>query len=227
MCDRTVWEHQISALSGLADCLVMEWGPAHTSLVAMAEATLAAAPDKFALAGHSMGGRVAFEVYRRAPDRVTHIAVMNTGATPRPEGEAGVEEERGRRKLLDLARDEGIRAMALEWLKGMIPAHRQGDRDLTERIIQMFERKDDDLFETQMLALLGRPDARPVLPQIHCPSLVLTGQDDIWSPPVRHQEIADAIGATAKLVLVPKSGHMSTMEWPHEVAQAMREWLRT
>ena len=225
MCDRTVWEHQISALADVADAVVMEWGSAHTSLAGMAEATLAAAPEKFALAGHSMGGRVAFEVYRRAPERVTHIAVMNTGVTPLPEGEAGEEEERGRRRLLAIARADGIRAMAHEWLKGMIPAHRQGDRELTERIIQMFEHKTPNLFETQMLALLGRPDARPVLGRIRCPALVLTGQDDVWSPPVRHQEIADAIGGSAKLVLVPKSGHMSTMEWPHEVARAMRAWF--
>ena len=225
MCDHTVWEHQIAALADIAAPLVMEWGSGHTSLVGMAEATVAAAPEKFALAGHSMGGRVAFEVYRRAPERVTHLAVMNTGVTPLPEGEAGAEEERSRRRLLAMARADGIRTMAVEWLKGMIPPHRQGDRDLTERIIQMFERKNPDLFETQMLALLGRPDARPVLPRIHCPALVLTGQDDVWSPPVRHQEIADAIGATATLVLVPKSGHMSTLEWPHEVAGAMRQWL--
>jgi len=225
MCDRTVWEHQIGALSDIADPLVMEWGSQHTSLVGMAEATLSTAPERFALAGHSMGGRVAFEVFRRAPERVTHIAVMNTGVTPLPAGEAGAEEERGRRRLLAMARTDGIRVMAQEWLKGMIPAHRQDDRDLTEHIIRMFERKDAGLFETQMLALLARPDARPILPQIRCPALVLTGQDDVWSPPVRHQESADAIGATATLVLVPKSGHMSTMEQPEAVAHAMRKWL--
>jgi pimeloyl-ACP methyl ester carboxylesterase len=224
MCDRTVWESQISALSDIARSMVVEWGPQHTSLAAMAEAALSAAPPKFALAGHSMGGRVAFEVYRRAPERVTHIAVMNTGVTPLAAGEAGAEEERGRRRLLAIARAGGIRPMAIEWLKGMLPPHRQGDGALTERIIQMFERKDADLFETQMLALLARPDARPVLGTIRCPALVLTGQDDIWSPPVRHREIADAIPG-ARLVLVPNSGHMSTMEQPDAVSCAMREWL--
>ena len=225
MCDRTVWEHQLAALSDIADAHVVEWGPRHTSLVGMAEAALAEAPPKFALAGHSMGGRVAFEVFRKAPERITRIAVMNTGVTPLPAGEPGKEEERGRRRLLQIARTQGIRPMAEEWLKGMIPGHRQNDGALTGRIIEMFERKDADLFETQMLALLTRPDARPVLATIRCPALVLTGQDDIWSPPVRHQEIADAIGPSAQLVLVPQSGHMSTMEWPAEVAAAMRDWL--
>jgi len=92
-------------------------------------------------------------------------------------------------------------------------------------IIRMFERRDADLFETQMLALLARPDARPVLAEIRCPALVLTGEDDIWSPPARHREMAELIGRTAKLALIPRCGHMSTMERPEAVSQALRAWL--
>ena len=114
MCDHTVWDAQIAALSDIADGRSMEWGMEHTSLTKMAEATLASAPPKFALAGHSMGGRVAFEVYRLAPERVTHLSVMNTGIAPLAAGDAGKEEEKGRRFLLDIAFKEGIRAMAKE-----------------------------------------------------------------------------------------------------------------
>jgi pimeloyl-ACP methyl ester carboxylesterase len=224
LCDRTVWEHQISALSDLAEIRCMEWGPQHDSLPAMAEAVLRWAPERFALAGHSMGGRVAFEVYRKAPERITRIAVSNTGAGMRPPGAAGDNEERGRRALLQIARFQGMRAMAIEWLKGMIPSYRQGDGELVESIIHMFEQKTSDMFETQMLALLGRPDANPVLGQIRCPTLVWTGCDDVWSPPAQHEKIASAIPG-AKLVLIPKCGHMSTMERPDEVAAAMRSWL--
>ncbi len=224
MCDHTVWDSQIAALSDIAESRVVEWGMEHTSLVKMAEAALAAAPPKFALAGHSMGGRVAFEVYRLAPERVTRIAVMNTGVVPRAEGSVGDEEERGRRRLLDIAFKEGIRPMALEWLKGMIPGHRMGDTKLTEEIIRMFERKTPELFLVQQEALLGRRDARPVLGQIQCPALVLTGGDDVWSTPAAHEAIAGGI-AGSQLVIVPKSGHMSTMESPHDVAAAMRDWL--
>jgi pimeloyl-ACP methyl ester carboxylesterase len=224
MCDHTVWDVQIAALSDIADGRSMEWDASHTSLVKMAEAVLDTAPPRFALAGHSMGGRVAFEVYRRAPERVTHISVMNTGTAPLAQGAAGEEEERGRRKLLDIAFREGIRPMAMEWLKGMIPAARMSDVTLVEAIITMFERKTPELFLIQQEALLARPDARPVLPTISCPALVLTGQDDVWSPPVRHEEIAAAIPGS-KLELVPKSGHMSTMERPAEVTAAMRVWL--
>jgi pimeloyl-ACP methyl ester carboxylesterase len=220
LCDQTVWKHQIAALSDLADPVCMEWHPEHDSIVAMAEAVLRWAPPTFALAGHSMGGRVAFQVYRLAPERVTKIAVFNTGSDARSESE-----EPGRRRLLEIALSQGMRAMAVEWLKGMLPAYRQNDRELTEEIIAMFERKSPDLFEIQMLALLGRPNATPLLAGIQCPALVLTGRDDTWSPPARHLDMAQLI-PKSELVLVPQCGHMSTMERPEEVSSAMRRWLR-
>ena len=173
-----------------------------------------------------MGGRVAFEVYRKAPDRVSHIALFDTNYVPLPPGEAGEKEARGRRELLDLARSQGMRAMSRKWLDGMIPPYRQSDTALVEEIIAMFDRKSPDLFERQMRALLNRPDAGPVLARIRCPALVLTGMDDAWSPPQKHQEMAAAI-AGSRLVLVEKCGHMSTMERPEDVSRAMREWLAT
>jgi pimeloyl-ACP methyl ester carboxylesterase len=197
----------------------MEWLPEHNSILAMAEAVLRWAPPTFALAGHSMGGRVAFQVYRLAPERVTRLAVLNTGSGARSETE-----EPGRRRLLEIARSQGMLAMAVEWLKGMLPAYRLTDSPLVDEIIAMFERKSPDLFEIQMLALLGRPNATPFLPHILCPALVLTGRDDAWSPPARHLEMAQLI-PKSELVLVPKCGHMSTMERPDEVTEAMRQWL--
>ena len=223
-CDQTIWKHQIAGLSDLADPVPVEWGPEHTSILAMAEAVLKTAPPEFALAGHSMGGRVAFQVLRLAPERVTRVALFNTGADSRPAGEAGETEERNRRRLLEMARTQGMRAMAVEWLKGMIPPYRQQDTALVEEIIAMFERKSPELFEIQMLALLGRPNATPLLPHILCPALVLTGQDDTWSPPARHLQMAQSM-PRSELVIVPKCGHMSTMERPDEVTAAMREWL--
>jgi len=202
----------------------MEWLPEHNSIVGMAEAVLRWAPPTFALAGHSMGGRVAFQVYRLAPERVTKLAVLNTGSDARPAGDAGAAEEAGRRQLLAMARSQGMRAMAVEWLKGMVPAYRQNDASLVEEITQMFERKSPDLFEIQMLALLDRPNATPFLRFILCPALVLTGRDDAWSPPARHLDMAQLM-PKSELVLVPKCGHMSTMERPDEVTEAMRQWL--
>jgi pimeloyl-ACP methyl ester carboxylesterase len=223
LCDRAVWASQIAALSDIAEFTVMDYGTLD-SLVEMAELVLRTAPEKFGLAGHSMGGRVAFEVYRRAPDRVTRIALMDTNYPPLAPGEAGQQEVRGRQALLDIARTQGIRAMSIQWLKGMIPDYRQQDEPLVESIIQMFERKTADDFARQMKALVNRPDATPVLSQIHCPALLLTGEHDNWSNAAAHERMAKAISGS-KLVLVPKCGHMSTMERPNEVSRAMRDWL--
>jgi pimeloyl-ACP methyl ester carboxylesterase len=224
LCDQTVWKQQIASLEDVADAVCVEWAPEHDSILAMAGAVLRRTPERFALAGHSMGGRVAFQVYRLAPERVTRIALFNTGADARPPGEAGESEERSRRELLAMARSQGMRAMTVKWLKGMLPAYRQDDTALVEEIIAMFERKSTDMFETQMLALLGRPNAAPLLRHILCPALVLTGFDDAWSPPGRHLEMAQSI-RLSELVVIPRCGHMSTMERPDEVTAAMREWL--
>ncbi|MBZ5579251.1 MAG: alpha/beta hydrolase [Acidobacteriia bacterium] len=223
LCDQTVWEGQIAALSGVAACTCADYGTLD-SLPAMAAEVLRTAPERFAVAGHSMGGRIALEVFRQAPGRVTRIALFNTGARARPAGPAGEEEERKRRALLALARSGGMRAMALEWIQGMIAPDRLSDGALVESIVTMFERKTPDLFEAQMNALLGRRDATGLLGQIRCPVLLLSGREDSWSGPPAHREMAAAM-PNSRLVVVAECGHMSTMEQPAAVAAAMRTWL--
>ena len=223
LCDEEVWRGQIGALSDLAACTCLDW-ESLDSIVAMAELVLRTAPEQFALAGHSMGGRVALQVYRTAPHRVTRIALLNTAVGPRPPGAAGEEEERKRRALLNVARTEGMRAMAMQWLPPMMHPDRMADTALVETIVAMVDRKTPDIFEAQIRALLGRPDAAPVLGQIRCPALLLSGREDGWSPPARHADMAAAIPGS-KLAIIPHSGHMSTMEQPAAVAGAMRDWL--
>src|SRR6516162_7470767 len=99
MCDRTVWEPQIRDLAGIADCSVPDHGTLN-ALPAMAAAILAQAPPTFALAGHSMGGRVAFEVFRQVPQRVERMALLDTNYKPFPAGASGEQEREGRYKLL-------------------------------------------------------------------------------------------------------------------------------
>jgi pimeloyl-ACP methyl ester carboxylesterase len=185
----------------------------------MAELVLQTAPERFAMAGHSMGGRVAFQVYRMAPHRVTRIALLNTAVGP-----AGEEEEPKRRALVNVAKTKGMRAMAMQWLPPMMHPNRMADTALVEKIVAMIERKTPDIFEAQIRALLGRPNATPVLRQIQCPALFLSGREDGWSPPARHAEMAAAIPGS-KLEIIPDSGHMSTMEQPAAVERAMRAWL--
>ena len=223
LCDRTVWQDQISALADIADCTCAEYGMLD-SLTAMAESVLRTAPEQFSVAGHSMGGRIALEVFRKAPTRVRRIALFNTGAASRSSGPAGEEEERGRRRQLALARSDGMRAMALQWIQGMIAPRRLADAALVESIVSMFEQKTPEFFEAQMNALLARPDATALLENVRCPALVLTGREDGWSTPATHEQLAARISGS-RLVLVPECGHMSSMEQPAAVAEAMREWL--
>ena len=223
LCDRAVWQHQLAGLGDLADCTSVEWGT-EDSMVEMARAALRQAPGRFSLAGHSMGGRVALEVFRLAPERVVRIALFNTGYQPRPQGAAGEDEERGRLALLAIARSEGMRAMATQWLPPMIHPDRRTDMALVNTIIDMFARKTPDTFAAQIRALLGRPDATGVLAQIRCPALLLTGREDGWSPPARHAEMAARISGS-QLVVIPDFGHMSMLERPGDVTAALRAWL--
>lgn len=224
LCDRTVWQQQIDSLSEIAESTCADYGMLD-SLPAMAESVLRTAPPQFSVAGHSMGGRVALEVFRLAPERVRRIAIFNSGVVPRAAGAAGAAEEFGRRRLLAVSRSAGMRAMALDWVKGMVAPARLADTALVESIVRMFERKTPELFEAQMNALLKRPDATPMLSRIRCPSLFLSGREDGWSTPATHQKMASAVPGS-RLVVVPDCGHMSTLEQPSAVSDAMRDWLK-
>lgn len=222
-CDRAVWQQQIDALSDIAECTCADYGLLD-SLPAMAESVLQTAPERFSIAGHSMGGRVAFEVYRLAPERVERIAVLNTGYLPLAAGSAGEEEARKRWALVAMAKSEGMRAMLRRWLPPMIDERRHNDMALVNSIIDMMARKTPDVFEAQVRALLARPDATSVLENIRCPALLLTGREDGWSGPAQHLAMTNKI-AGSRFVIVPHSGHMSTMEQPTAVSRALRTWL--
>ena len=222
MCDEAVWEHQARGLREIADITIADHGLLD-SLAAMADAILQRAPDRFALAGHSMGGRVAFEVFRRAPERVTAIALMDTACTPRAAGVAGAEEAEQRYRLLKKARQDSMRRMGPEWIQRMVHPKRLSDTTLMNAILDMIARKTSDIFEAQITALLNRPDARDVLPKIQCSALVLCGREDAWSVLSHHEEMAAMI-PNGRLAVIENCGHMSTMERPEEVTAAMRGW---
>lgn len=225
MCDHAVWEPVMPALRQQAEPQVVDHG-GEDNLTRMAERLLARAPAQFALAGHSMGGRVALEVLRLAPQRVRQLALLDTGYRPRASAAAGEEEARQRQALLELARSRGVRAMAQTWVQGMVHPARLGDAGLMADILDMFERKSADIFAGQIQALLDRPDAGPVLETIAVPTLVLCGRQDGWAPVGQHQEIVARIPTGhATLNIIEEAGHMSTMEQPEAVAEAMCAWL--
>jgi len=224
MCDRALWEAQIDALSANAECVVPDYG-ALDSLGDMAQAVLHGAPTRFALAAHSMGGRVALEMMRIAGPRVARLALLDTGWRARSPGEVGVAEERQRRRLVDLAYSSGMHTMGREWLRGMLHPEHLRDEGRVQAILTMIERMTPETHEAQIRALLNRPEAGDVLPTIECPTLVLCGRQDNWSPVARHEELARLISGS-NLEIIEDSGHMTPMEQPARVSAALLDWLQ-
>ncbi|MES2510912.1 MAG: alpha/beta hydrolase [Pseudomonadota bacterium] len=222
MCDHGFWEPLLQAPGNL-DCQVADYADAD-SITGMAETALAAAPPRFVMAGHSMGGRVALEVARLAPERVQKIVVMDTGYLPRAPGEKGETEKTGRMALLEIARKDGVRAMAIEWVKGMVHPDRLADAALIESIVAMFERKSADRFARQQHALLSRPDGSPMLAGLRMPCLFLCGRQDAWANVLQH-EAMHALVPHSSMSVIDQAGHMVLMERPQATIQALRDFL--
>lgn len=223
VCDHSVWQPQVAALGAGRQIQVAHHGEAD-DLGQMAEQILSHAPPRFALAGHSMGGRVALEIMARAPERVSRLALLDTGHEARAAGEPGERERAGRLRLLDLARREGMRAMGADWVRGMVHPGRLADTALIGAILDMIGRATPTVFEAQIRALLARPDRTALLPTFRVPTLVLCGHEDAWSPLERHRVIAGLIPGSV-LVDVPDCGHMCTLEQPAAVSAALHAWL--
>lgn len=218
LCDEKVWEAQATALGRDHDVRVVKFVQ-QDSMQAMAEHVLKDAPGRFALAGHSMGGRVALEVMRRASERVERLALLDTGY------EAAVPGEAGRRAVLvSQAREEGIDSIAAAWGLPMLAPRRRNEPALVQAVFDMVGRMSGAIYEAQTRALLGRSDATEVLRNIACPTLILCGRQDGWSPPERHERMAELV-PHAVLRLIDDCGHMSMMEQPEAVLDALRDWL--
>ncbi len=219
MCDATFWQ----PLADTLPCQVIDYGDAD-SITAMAEVVLAATPASFVLAGHSMGGRVALEVARLAPERVEKIILMDTGYLPRQHGAAGDTEKAGRMALLDVATRQGVRAMGKEWVKGMVHPDRLNNAPLIDAILGMFERKTAERFARQQHALLSRPDASPALRALRVPTLLLCGRQDSWASVAQHTAM-QVLVPHAQLSVIEDAGHMVLMERPEATVQALHQFL--
>jgi pimeloyl-ACP methyl ester carboxylesterase len=218
LCDEVVWEEQARALRARYDVRVVSFLQ-QDSIAAMAAHVLSNASERFALAGHSMGGRVALEVYRQAPERIERLALLDTGYEGVVDGEAGK-----RAILVNQALAEGIGSIAQAWgLPMLSPSHRD-DATLVKPIIAMVERMSGAIYAAQTRALLGRPDATGVLKSIACPTMILCGMQDGWSPAARHEQMATLVPDSI-LRLIDDCGHMSMMEQPDLILAAIEEWL--
>ena len=218
LCDETIWADIPSRLASVASARVVSFA-GFTSIAGMAGQVLAAAPPRFALAGHSMGGRVALEVWRQAPQRVTALALLNTGVHPPRESEF---ESRG--LLVRLARRHGMAALADEWLPPMMGASPDRVAQIMPALKAMVQRSTVESFAGQINALLQRPDARPVLPSITVPTLLLSGTNDTWSSLSQHADMQQSVSRST-LVEIAGAGHMSPIERPDAVARALKGWL--
>lgn len=218
LCDATVWRHQVEHLADVARVVVPDYRDCDR-LAAMADRVLERAPECFAVAGHSMGGRVALEIMRKAGARVSHLALLDTAVHPTAESEYDK-----RLGWVDLARREGMGALVEVWLPPMVHPDRLDDTGLMQPLRAMVESFTPDQFAGEIHALLERPDATPVLATIDCPTLVLCGRQDAWSTLAIHEQMAAAITGS-RLEVIEDCGHFAPIERPEAVTRALRSWL--
>ena len=190
------------------------------SMSAIARRILATAPPRFALIGLSMGGYIAFEILRQAPERIARLALLDTSARA-----DAAEQTAMRRAQMTLASQGRLTEVVAQQFPRLVHRARRSDAALREVFDLMAEEVGAAAFIRQQTAILGRSDSRPMLGSIRCPTLVLVGDGDELTPPELAAEIAAGIDG-ARLVTVPQCGHLSTLEQPQEVTRALLEWLQ-
>ena len=217
-CSARLYAEQIPALWRFGPVTVAD----HTrddSMTAIAARILAAAPPRFALAGLSMGGYIALEMTRQAPQRVVRLALLDTAAraeTP--------EQTEARGRVIELAKTGRFAEVPELQFPVFVHGNRQGDAALKKLVRVMAEETGAAAFLRQEQAIIGRLDARTGLAAVKCPTLVLVGDGDELTPPHLSEEIAAAV-AGARLVVVAECGHLSTLERPGAVTTALVEWM--
>lgn len=218
LCDERVWQNQSRDLVDIADITVPHLH-GFGSLSAMAKAIVDNAPKQFALCGFSMGGRVAMEVFRLAPNRITHLALVDASVHPVGAGEAP-----RRQPQIDMAHDKGMAALADWWNPKIAHPSRHSDPAYMDLLRDMACTFSADDYEQEVSALLNRPDPRDLMATITIPTLILAGREDPLSTPERNQAMAEQVsGSTLKLI--DDAAHFPMLEKPEEVTAALREWL--
>lgn len=218
LCDDALFAPQVAALRDVADPIVMPLTD-YASIDDYAADILARAPDRFALAGLSMGGYCALAVARSAAGRMTRLALLNTSA--RPDDPPTLKRRRGLIALSEMGEFKGVTPKLLPLLlsqKGL------QDAALVETITTMAQRVGQPAFVRQQKAIMSRIDSRPFLSAIDAPTLVVAGEHDVLTPPELAEELADGI-PSAELLRLPECGHLSTLEQPDAVSAALRRWL--
>jgi pimeloyl-ACP methyl ester carboxylesterase len=218
VCDGDLYAEQLAGLADLTEVVVSDVSRG-ASIGEMAQAALDVAPEQFALAGMSLGGYVVWEVLRRAPQRVTRLALLDTSARPETPAQTA-----RRRELIALGDADGFPAVLDALWPAEVAAGRVDDVGLRRRFDAMCQRHGPDVFRRQQEAIVVRADSRPDLAGVRVPTLVLCGRDDAITPLDGHEEMAAGIPG-AELVVLDDCGHLSTWERPEQVTAALRGWL--
>ena len=218
LCTPRLYSEQLPALWRFGPVTVAD----HTrdaSIAGIARRILSLAPPRFALIGLSMGGYVSFEILRQAPERVVKLALLDTTARPDTP-----EQTDARKRQIELAQRGRFGEIARLLFPRFVAAARHGDRALQAIVRQMADDTGPDAFVRQQTAIMHRVDSRPTLAAIACPTLVVVGEQDAFTPPALAAEIATGI-AGAREVVVPECGHLCTLEQPEAVTRALVEFL--
>lgn len=220
LCDRSLWRHQLEVMSADHDLRVADLS-AGDSMEVYADNILAHAPEKFSVAGLSMGGYVALEIMRKAPQRVERLALLD--ASPY----ADLPEHRDFREgSMKMAKEKGIGEVIDAVLPRLIHPSRYEDEELVKVIDAMAHRVGVDGFLKQQTALLNRDDYYNGLANVDCPTLVAVGKQDGMTPPRISREMVEVL-SNAALVEIENCGHLSTLEQPEAVTALLRYWLQT
>jgi pimeloyl-ACP methyl ester carboxylesterase len=218
LCDARVFEAQTRALAPFAETKVPDFTQA-ASITEMGQVALAAFDGPVTLVGFSMGGRAALEALRLAPSRIDKLVLMDTGAHPGSDKEMP-----GRLAVIELAHKEGMKALAAKWLPPMLHPARETDPELIAPLTEMVLGMTPEIHERQIRALMGRPDAGPLLAKIACPTLVMVGRQDRWATLEQHQALHAAISGS-RLEVIEDAGHFACYERPNAVNAALLDFL--
>lgn len=216
--DSRLWKHQVENLTDVAVPVVAELTGAD-SMALLAGHALAQVPaERFVLASLSMGGYVALEIMRQAPERIRGLALLDT--TARPDTQEATE---NRHRLMEIAEQDFARV-----IDALMPRFVHPDRLQEPAVTRVIQNMADNVgkaaFLRQQRAIIDRIDSRPYLARIQCPTLVLCGREDAIASPEIHQEMVDAI-PDAELAVIDHCGHLSPLEQPERVTAWLRQWL--
>lgn len=224
LCSPRLYAAQVAALGSRAEIVVPDWRKAPLSIWDSWEGAARwivdlMPPGRFAMAGLSLGGMLAVEIMQFAADRVSRLALLDTGMRGQNETERAV--RRARIRLADEGRFETVLGLQLS---RFIPAHRLPDKALVDEVMAMCGEIGVEIYKRQEELAAIRADRRPDLPRIKCPTIVVCGRDDAATPLFLSEEIAKAIPAAA-LVVIERCGHLVTMEKPEETNEILKLWL--